>query len=206
MHKFEKMNHPNETSLVDDVPHENDVNLKPKIEKLFSAALTCSPARAGKISAEKLMEIALKGNPCTWDRRRLEDDVDICTVTLEGGVWKLIHEHVLCCEIGTECYAMLQKLVHAHGENPCSVQNVADFYNDMLNCECLNVDIIMKHAEVPIAVKILLIPDIRLKEALFPNRTKIFVQILSGLPLHYVCAIHDWINRDAGSVLVDKVS
>ena len=91
MHKFEKMNHPNGTSLVDNVPHENDVNLKPKIEKLFSDALACSPTRAGKFSVEQLMEIALKGNPHAWDRRRLEDDVDICTVALGGGVWKLIH-------------------------------------------------------------------------------------------------------------------
>ena len=73
MHKFEKMNHPNGTSLVDNVPCENDVNLKPKMEKLFSDALTCGPARAGKFSVEKLIEIALKGNPCAWDRRRLED-------------------------------------------------------------------------------------------------------------------------------------
>ena len=187
------------------VDNASNVELKRKVQACDMIAPQRSPQCGRVFEKNMLLKVVCAGSPCGWEQRTLREEEDICTITLEAAAWRIIEEDILKSEVGANYYSLIEKIIRMCGED-CEIADVATFYNHALTSDPLNYDIIKDHPSVPVAIKILLIPDSKLKVALFKERVRIFDELLSNLPLQYLCSMHAWTDGFAGGLSEEKVS
>ena len=188
----------------DDVVVIDDDGVATKIGNYYSVA-ALSEKRVRKFTPADWLKVLDQGSPCAWEKKDVDDDSDLCTAALDGSAWRSINTHLLE-STGEAKYAIMGKLTDAHGENGCRMKDVAEYYGDVSSTNTVSLETLKKHVLVPVAIKIILMPDKCLQYCLFQTRQQVYGELLSAVPLQYLCSLHGWVDGYAGGLSEEKVS